>query len=96
MLNEDQQRRLHRRWLITGIIALAIVILLHLWFIVAMFFLIWLGGATVVWFIDWIVGADLNGGDRGDDNMSNEERTMWDIFTMHEVMDHHHDNWNQK
>lgn len=82
-----------RRWIIFLVICSVIVTLLHLWIVVFYF-----GGVIVfimgfMWLIDWLCGADVHpdGARRPDGNQepSQEEQTMWDIFTLDQFM--HHD-----
>ena len=49
--------------------------------------LICLFGAIIIWIIDWLTGADLYGNPHEDEE-SDVSKTLWDIFTLHEFMDH--------
>lgn len=99
MSNKDKEDIMYRRWIIVIIVILILITWLHLWtFIFEMvipgILMIW----AVQWFFDWITGADLDkkkGHKTDDDQPSEEEKTMWDIYTTHEIMDHHdHDDWD--
>jgi hypothetical protein len=96
MSEEEKKRILHRRWAIAWIIVIIIVTWLHLWPVVFGF----LFALAMLWvvarIIDYLTGADL---DTHQDihHPSNEESTMWDIYTQDQVLNHHdHDNDGQK
>lgn len=88
MSPKRKEEILHRRHLIALVIALIIVTLLHLWYFVLCFFFIMLIIAVMMWLIDWLTGSDLDG-HPDDDQLSNEEKTMWDIFTFNQFFNHH-------
>ncbi len=90
MMSEEQKKILHRRWLIVGIITVIGITYLHLWLIVWGFVLLILMLAGLAWFIRWITGADLTGGDGSYHQPSNEEETMWDIYTFDQIFNHDH------
>ncbi len=91
MSPEDKKRTLRRRQMIALIIVLIIITILHLWELVIGFGIIILVIAGFMWIIDWVCGGDLYG-DPNDNHLSNEERTMWDIFTLNQIFNHHDDN----
>ena len=86
---------MHRRWLIVAIVALILVTLMHLWIVVVWLLMMYGAISLLMWFIDWVTGDDLDNksNQSNDDEPSEEEKTMWDIYTTHEMMDHH-DDWN--
>lgn len=88
MSPKRKEEILHRRHLIALVIALIVVTLLHLWYFVFGFFIIILAIAVIMWIIDWLTGSDLDG-HPDDDQLSNEEKTMWDIFTFNQFFNHH-------
>lgn len=96
MTKEEKKRILHRRWVIAGIIALIIISWLGLWYFVvgALMFI------AVLWvifrIIDYLSGADLE--DHQENyHPSNEEETMWDIYTQDQILSHHnHDHNDEK
>lgn len=87
---KEKQHIIHRRWFIVGVITLLCVIFLHLWPIVWFLFCLYLMIELIFWFINWISGGDLDNHPTPPDEPSPEERTMWDIFTLHEMNDHDH------
>lgn len=91
MTEEEKKRILHRRWLIAGVIALIIVIVLDLWYFVVagLVFIVVLW--VVARIIDYLSGADLD--NHNDDyHPSNEEKTIWDIYTQDQILNHHDHN----
>lgn len=87
MSNKKKEEIMRRRHVIAAIIAIIIVTLLHLWIVVWWFILGWLFIALLMWIIDWLTGADLYGNPHEDEE-SDVSKTLWDIFTLHEFMDH--------
>ena len=86
-MKQINQKILHRRWIITGIVGLIIITLLHLWIFIGLgIFLIACYIVTVI-FINWITGADLN--DLTDhsenNNISNDEKILWDYLIWSEL-----------
>lgn len=87
MSNKKKEEIMRRRHIIAAIIAIIIITLLHLWIVVWWFILGWLFIALLMWIIDWLTGADLYGNPHEDEE-SDVSKTLWDIFTLHEFMDH--------
>ena len=85
---EEKQHILHRRWAICWIGLFIFIVVFHLWFFVEMFVGFWIMLRLLFWFIDWISGEDLNQNHARPHEPSSEERTMWDIYTLHEMNDH--------
>ena len=80
-----------RRWWILAGICAVIVVLLDLWEIVGMVIVGFLMIGAFTWLIDWLCGEDVGpqgGKHHGEDMPSQEEQTMWDIFTMDQFFNH--------
>ena len=84
---------IRRRWIIFLVIWAVIVTLLYLWIVVFYFAGVIVFIMGFMWLIDWLCGEDVHpdGAKRpdGDQEPSQEEQTMWDIFTLDQFM--HHD-----
>ena len=75
------------------IIVIILITWLHLWTFTWWIFFAFLAIEAILWFINWITGADLDKPIKRQHNSqpSDIEETMWDIETFHELNDHNHD-----
>ena len=91
MDQKDKNKIMHKRWIITGIIAIAIILFLHLWFFIGIGIICLASGLAVILFIDWITGADLDGPtniEHSEDDISDEEKSFWDYMFWSELFNH--------
>lgn len=80
-----------RRWWIFGGVCAVIITLLGLWEVVGMFVVGFLVIEGFMLLIDWLCGEDVGPQGRNghhEDMPSQEEQTMWDIFTMDQWLNH--------
>lgn len=81
-MKQPNQKILHRRWIITGIVSLIIITWLHLWILIGLGVFLLASYTITIVFINWITGADLN--DLTDhpenNNISNNEKILWDYL----------------
>lgn len=81
-MKQPNQKILHRRWIITGIVSLIIITWLHLWILIGLGVFLLASYTITIVFINWITGADLN--DLTDhpenNNIGNNEKILWDYL----------------
>ena len=86
-MKQTNQKILHRRWIITGLVSLIIITLLHLWIFIGLGILLIACCIITELFINWITGADLNNStDHPEDsNISNDEKILWNCLIWSEL-----------